>query len=385
LFASLAATPSHYAESLFKQIHPGESVWYDEPIEYFRIETGAVTVREKIDPKSPVLGMVRRGEHLPVVETRKSWVKIVYKNDQEGWIERKHGVLTESAQSLFMLELTKFSLLIGITAIFVVVIVIVSKKVAGRLSKGVTIKKSALVVTSDTVQIRNVLTDTTTTLERCFSEIGFRVYHADTLDTVRNLVVHYIPDVVIVDWRFSASIYKEIENLLSERPSTTNILVIFINVPDINTVSPSMRLGHVNFLGVSFTDRDIFRLVTPLVITGEKERVIQKSVQASALEGEVEEGSLSTVFQFIEIGKKTGCLLVRRQQPYGIVYFERGCIVYADSPDSTGKSAVKDILNLKSGHFRFLADKSPSEKNMDTSVLEILMEWSKETDEAVRA
>jgi hypothetical protein len=90
------------------------------------------------------------------------------------------------------------------------------------------------------------------------------------------------------------------------------------------------------------------------------------------------------VLQFIEMGNKTGCLYIVLETPYGLIYFEKGRILYAASPAKQGKEAVIEILDLISGHFHFVMDKSTPNRNANHSCLEIVAEWTRLHDEADR-
>jgi hypothetical protein len=124
--------------------------------------------------------------------------------------------------------------------------------------------------------------------------------------------------------------------------------------------------------------------VTPLIMAAKSSRTIKKSVQTSALEGDIRLGNLMEVMQFIEIGKKTGCLYITVKSPFGLIYFENGRITYAATQGVQGKEAVFEILNLKEGHFHLVLDKTSQSKNVNLSTLEVLMDWTKVKDEALR-
>jgi hypothetical protein len=133
-----------------------------------------------------------------------------------------------------------------------------------------------------------------------------------------------------------------------------------------------------------FSDRDIFKIVTPLIMTEKYHHTVKNSVQTSALEGDIRLGNLLEVMQFIEIGKKTGCLYITMSSPFGLIYFEHGRVTYAASKTALGKDAIFEILNLKEGHFHLVLDKVSQTKNVNLSTLEVLMDWTKVKDEALR-
>ena len=167
-----------------------------------------------------------------------------------------------------------------------------------------------------------------------------------------------------------------------------NALFIFYNVPDPSQVTPSTVLPEVSYLGLTFSDRDLFKLVTPVISgTVRKKKVVPRKKAAqphsSALEGKIEDGNLMEVIQFIEIGSKTGCLLIATSTgPFGIIYFMDGRIVYSAAENAQGKDAVFSILSLKEGQFQFALNKRPKSTNVNMSALEVLMEWTKAADEA---
>ncbi|MBD3393844.1 MAG: DUF4388 domain-containing protein [Chitinivibrionales bacterium] len=243
-------------------------------------------------------------------------------------------------------------------------------------------KKIVVIVARESKQVQRYLTNASMPLEKCFTEIGFTVHRVrDARDPLRALG-HVVPDTMVVDWTVSPGIYHSIEQLVSTRATRASMFVIFYNVPDPVGIQSRSRMRQAQFLGPQFTDRDLFSMVTPMIITKAAPAAIQRSVESAALEGGIAGNSLLEVFQFVEIGHKSGCLLVEDKRPYGIVFFREGVIVYAATGGATGREAVLNVLNLRDGRFRFVLDKEPATDNCSIPTLGILMEWSKELDEA---
>lgn len=347
------------------------------------ISGGSVKVLEKLSPDSPVLGMAPKGSNYPILQTGDSWCKISYKG-KDGWIERQYIEIVEKTSSPLVKDLLFYSAVI-ISAIFLIMlirfVIIHLKKIKESWFKTVSIRKNLLIIAKKEKNVQRYLTNTTTTLQKCFSELGFQITVSNDLNNVSKLLIHFMPDVIVVDWKFENKIHETMENILYSKSTTVNILVIFYNVPDPEFVQKSKAIPNSQYLGLSFSDREIFRLITPIILTGEKSKNIRKSVEASALEGNIDEGNLSEVFQFVEIGHKTGCLIVETKKPYGMIYFKQGIIVYASTNSSSGKEAVLDILNKKEGRFSFVIDKTPPEENCALPTLGILMEWTQKIDE----
>jgi hypothetical protein len=141
------------------------------------------------------------------------------------------------------------------------------------------------------------------------------------------------------------------------------------------------RFTNMYYLGPSLTERDLFAIISPLTTVDHGTRLIPISIVASALEGDIGEGGLNPVLQLIDSGSKTGCLLVSGPEASGTLYAEDGFITYAASGNASGQEAVMEFLDVKSGHFRFVADKKTDEKNCSIRIMAVLMEWAKEKDE----
>jgi hypothetical protein len=241
--------------------------------------------------------------------------------------------------------------------------------------------KRVFILMKEAIFVHRYLTNDKKRLDTFFSEFGFEVKTASDIPELVNLVNHQIPDVVAVDWQIKAQVQQSVEQILASKSTTSNILVLFFNVQNLAAIKRSVIIPNAQYVSTQFSDRDLFNIITPFIITGEKKRFIRKSVEISALQGDVELSNLSDVFQFIEIGKKTGCLLILEEKPIGIVYFNEGMINYAVSQNAIGEKAVIEILNLKKGKFNFISGKKPKETNCSVATLNILMEWTKDIDE----
>jgi hypothetical protein len=353
---------------------------------YFEVTESTAKILTFVSPESPILGMAHQNECYPLLYAGASWCKIQF-GSNPGWIELRCGKIVDTpsvAKSVSRIVI--FSAVGGAGLLLVVVLIIVLvTSLRGKAARKVAVKKDLLIIAQSEKKIQYSLTDTMITMSKCFSEIGFHITYASDFRHAKNLIAHYLPDVIVADWQLESNALSSLESFLSDRTSTSNILVIFYNVPDSQPLPPHKELPNVHFLGFVFSDRDIFKLVTPLIITETETKAIRRSVETSALGGEIGHGSLIEVMQFIEIGRKTGCLYIVIDKPFGLIYFEQGRLIYAGTQTQQGRDAVFEMLNLKKGHFHFVLDKTTQTKNIDLSTLEILMEWTKTVDEAHRS
>jgi hypothetical protein len=357
----------------------------EELKKYFQITDNSVKVLASVSPDSPIIGMCKKNDCFVLLFAGQSWCKIRFGN-AEGWVERRQGRVVDSPSVANNVPrvILFVSVGCGVFLILVIVVIFLVLSIKSKSARRISIRKDLLIIAHSEKEIQLSLTDSTTSLSKCFSEIGFKVSYASDMDHAKNLLMHYLPDVIVVDWHLGNTVMQGVESVLSNRSSTTNILVIFYNVPDVSTMEQSKVIPNAHFLGISISDREVFKLVTPLIITESKTKSIRRSVESSALGGEIGHGSLIEVMQFIEIGRKTGCLYVTIEKPFGLIYFEQGRLTYAASQVKQGRDAVFEILGLKTGHFNFVLDKVSQTKNVNLSTLEILMEWTKTVDEAHR-
>jgi hypothetical protein len=240
----------------------------------------------------------------------------------------------------------------------------------------------AAIVANIKVTILNSLTNGSISLTEYLTDMGFKVYFYSDLNNAKTYLLHYIPDLVVVDWQLDKNIQNTMSSILAESKTTVNTTVVFYNVPDsVRNSDTAKTMAQAHFLSTSLSDQDFSKIVTPLFKVNTKEKRFKESVQTTALEGEIQQGNLSEVLQFIEMGKKTGCLYI---VDFGVVYFDHGLIVYAVSPTEQGKNAVVHMLDLTSGHFHFVLDKISPNRNTNNSCLEIVAEWTRINDEALR-
>jgi len=351
---------------------------------YARITGGMVRVLERIDPASPVLGLARKDSYFPLIAVYESWCKIDFKG-KPGWVERRNVQLTDEISSPFFKQLVVAMSVMTAAALILIGIIIVRNRfdrLRGEWIESVHIQKNVLIVAGVDKQIRRYLSDTVISLEKCFSEIGFQIHRARDVSAPIKMLMHLLPDIMVVDWSLDPGIHGVIARLLSSQATAGNIFTIFYNVPDAAEAQRRSSISNAQYLGHTFTDRELFSLITPLLITGEQPKSLRTSVESSALEGAIAGGSLLEVFQFVEIGRKSGCLLIEDKRPVGMVFFNQGIIVYAATRRSTGRQAIFDILGQNAGRFRFILDKEAKAVNCNIPTLAVLMEWSKEIDEA---
>lgn len=352
---------------------------------FFLVTTSPAKVLLVLSPDSPIVGMANKGERLPLIGEGDSWCKVSYK-DTVGWIDRKDGrVVTSDSFPIF---LNFGTIIIICSSILLIILIIVIIKLFSRKTNTKPVaseNKKVLIIAKESKSVIGTFTNTATSMDKCFVEIGFEIKTTADLQNAKSSIDTYCPDVVLIDWQFDRTIINSIERIFTSSPRANSIIVIIYNVPDPSSMFANPALPRMAFLGISFSDRDLFKIVTPLMLTSEAAQMSQKNDQPSALEGEIAAGNLIEVMQYIEIGRKTGCLIIDTGKPFCLIYFDKGSIIYAATAEGlTGREAIYDSLNLEVGKFKFLLNKKPKSSNANLSTLEVLMSWTKNLDETLK-
>jgi len=366
-------------------------------VKYAQVIKNNTLIYENIKdgPKySPILHTVRnKGEVFVLIGEGSTWSTIEFVKDGDtsaGYVLTSSIEISDAPPTKSTVVREFESVVVGLVACGVLILIVsgivtIRHIRADRQSK-IYVQKNALIMAKESKHVQYMLTNTTATMEHCFSEVGFNVSVVKDSTTAANILKTACPHLILVDWNFEPSIFVKIDNLFARMTQPDGTYFLFYNVPDPSAVPVARALRNISFLGLTVTDRDIFKVVTPLLVHHEADspKDLQKGLQRCALEGEIAGGNLLEVLQFIEIGSKTGCLMVETKGPFGLVYFRDGMIVYAAAARGQGVEAVYAILNQPSGKFRFITNKQPKAPNLNLPTLSVLMEWTKEKDESGR-
>jgi hypothetical protein len=365
-------------QSQFSHISETES---GKELLFFQVSSNESPVYSAAYTAAALLTKVNKGDFFPLIEQSGSWRKIALP-DTTGWIEGDKGDVVAAPAIGFFEEYLLYLIIAAAAALLVIaaVIFMVLRRSARKKARDAALFHT-LIFAKSPPQIQCVVANKTMSLEKYLSAIGFAVKTVHVLTGAQKTITKQPPDIVFIDWTITDDIPGTIEILFTGHEEKKLPLAIFYNVPDPSDVPIIPVMLRAYHLGRSFSDHDISKLITPVLLS----RSAQKTAAASALEGDVSGGSLPEIMQFIETGKKTGCLLIEGESPFGMIYFEQGRIIHAVAAENlTGKEAISFLLRLKEGKFRFLLDKKPKTSDLNLSTLEALMEWSKAEDEAHR-
>ncbi len=101
------------------------------------------------------------------------------------------------------------------------------------------------------------------------------------------------------------------------------------------------------------------------------------------LSGEIQEGVLSDILQFLSTNRKTGAFIVKNDGPPIAVYLEEGQIVHAVAGDISGESAIFAMMSMCQGRFHFdESEELPEERTITGNLQFIILEALRQIDEA---
>jgi len=372
-----------------------ENVEEEQTNKVFLITVSPSRVLSELSPTSPILGIVSKGDKLQIVGEGDSWCKVMYKGSV-GWIEKRSGkvIIPGTAGSFFEenRDILLLSTIILIAFLVLIISLVISLMVKKKRAPGAKIvatdAKKVLVIAKELKYVSNTFTSTSIPIGRSFNEIGFHTKITHDMQKLNTVINTYIPDIIMIDWNLDKTISNTVERILLSGNNSTSTFIVVYNVPDPLSMFPSPNL-HMSFLGISVTDKDLTKIVKQLEFINDRAATDSGTKEAesstAALEGEIAGSNLSEVMQYIEAGQKTGCLIIDKGNPFCLIYFIDGRIVYAATADGlVAKDALFAALELKRGTFRFLLNKKPKAANTNMSTLEVLMSWTKEIDEATK-
>jgi len=329
--------------------------------------------------QSEILGLSEPSQSYKVVDTTESWYIVSY-NNRQGAVERQYfgPPAPEKSALEFLLNPIFLASVSGLAIVISVIFLL--KSMNWFPSPMRSVSKKVLIVANEQHYVRQGLTNKKTNLIRCFTEVGCSVKRYTSLDTALQALERTMPDLLVIDYALQEHIVQTVSKHLANRSSFSQISVLFYNAPLAASADHDASLLNVHYLGVSFSDKDIFQFVTPSISsTGTRE--FYTSVQESAFKGDIADSPLSSLFQFLESGEKTGVLEIKQFAEQHIVRFERGQICADNGAGTKNTQHYVALLDISDGTFTFTPDPSVQSGGKIISTMQVLMQWTKQKDE----
>ncbi len=103
-----------------------------------------------------------------------------------------------------------------------------------------------------------------------------------------------------------------------------------------------------------------------------------------AFQGDLAEIPPDALLQLLEMGRKSGLLELSSRDGQGRIWMEAGYPVHAETEKALGFDAAVAIVTSDQGRFRFDPQVGCEERTITASVTELLLEASRQQDEAAR-
>ncbi|MBW2268426.1 MAG: DUF4388 domain-containing protein [Deltaproteobacteria bacterium] len=102
--------------------------------------------------------------------------------------------------------------------------------------------------------------------------------------------------------------------------------------------------------------------------------------------GDCVQGNLAEIppfalLQMLEMGRKTGVLLIESDDDAGFLWLHEGMPIHAETKAQKGFDAALSIVSADRGHFSFEPKRAAPERTINASVTELLLEGSRQLDE----
>ena len=229
--------------------------------------------------------------------------------------------------------------------------------------------RTKILIVDDEENIRHLL--------RLAFEEGFEVVEAvdgmDAFDKALELKPHIILSDIMMPRLDGYGLYRKIKS----RPETASIPFVFLSAKkDVDERVVGLEMGVDDYITKPFSIKELKAKVRSIT------KKINDMKELGSLEGLLNEVDLVDVIQLIEMGRKTGMLLLESSWGPGRVYFDQGAPVYAKTESWHGIEAFYTMLSWKEGRFKLDRKTVSIEPNIEPSGgQELLMEGVRLADE----
>ena len=239
----------------------------------------------------------------------------------------------------------------------------------------------------DTPMIRILIVDDEENIRhllRLAFEEEFEVVEAvDGMDAFEK-AIRVKPQIILSDIMMPRldgyGLYRKIKS----RPETAAVPFVFLSAKkDVDERVVGLEMGADDYITKPFSIKELKAKIRSIT------KKVNDLKEVGSLEGMLREVDLVDVIQLIEMGRKTGMLVLETPGGSGKVYFDQGSPAFAQAGSWEGVEAFNVMLSWRDGRFKLDQKAIAIESNIDPgSAQELLMEGvrlSDEMEEAIRA
>lgn len=233
------------------------------------------------------------------------------------------------------------------------------------------IKKDLILVVDDDDDVNNLL-------DTVLSKKGYQVLTAsDGVEGIK-LVEAHSPDLIISDIIMPNLDGFEFLCHLRQHAEHRHIPFIFLsqmkNVPE---KAMNLNIAADYYIGKPFDWKKIVARIQKIFELRDKALELQKA-RSKGFNGDLSNLSLLELLQIMELGSKTGRLMVSHDNHIGEIHICQGKVCHAElnaKDEATGLEAVHQLLEWKEGTFVFDASFQPETTKALAKISNLLLNW----------
>jgi two-component system chemotaxis response regulator CheY len=192
-------------------------------------------------------------------------------------------------------------------------------------------------------------------------------------------------DLVLLDWIMPAVGGLDVAREMSRHQRGRRVPLIMVTAEsDPSRVAEAFYAGVTNYVVKPFTPETIRRKIAEVTTLKTLEATAAVRVDGG-LSGDLGQIHFEEVVQFVQLGKRTGVLIIRDGPLVARVRFVRGEAVDAEIGHMRGEAAFFDIARMRRGHFELepLDAKAAGEPGrIATPTVHLLIEAIRRRDQA---
>ena len=230
-------------------------------------------------------------------------------------------------------------------------------------------RKLKILLVDDEENIRHLL--------RMAFEGDFEVLEASDGVSALETAMNSAPDLIISDIMMPRMDGYGLYRKLKARPETASIPFVFLTAKkDVDEKVIGLEMGADDYITKPFSIKELKAKIKSLV-----KKVSDMQVRGS-LEGLLGEVDLVEVIQLIEMGRKTGMLIIDTDEGTGNIFFKGGEPIFARAGQWEGLDGFFTMLAWRDGTFRLEQVSREIDRNIERlRGQEILMEGVRLMDE----
>jgi two-component system chemotaxis response regulator CheY len=189
-------------------------------------------------------------------------------------------------------------------------------------------------------------------------------------------------DLVLLDWMLPHLPGIEVARELSGHPRGRRVPLVMVTAEsDPARVAEAFYAGATNYVVKPFTPETIRRKIAE--VTSLKHLEATAAIRTDGgIAGDIGAVALEEVVQYIQLGRRSGDLVVKDGARTARISFEAGEAWDAHLGPTRGEEAFFEILRSKHGRFELEPAKTPPQKRIETPTLHLLIEAMRRRDAA---